>query len=210
MPHWLKKFAVNLIPIRRWRKKIRRRGSLACRYKTAQKHFRMGKASYAGKDLRLANRESTIGKYCSIADNVHIGTGTHPTSFLSTHPMQYMELPFGPKISSEFRCEYRSKQPCHIGNDVWIGLSAIIMDGITVGSGAVIAAGAVVTQNVPPYAIVGGVPAKVIKYRFSPEIIEQLLDLRWWDLPDGDLIELPFSNIDACIRILTQIRADLS
>lgn len=74
-----------------------------------------------------------------------------------------------------------------IGNDVWIGYRAIIPVNVTVGDGAVIAAGAVVTKDVPPYAVVGGVPAKVIKYRFSQDVIEKLLDLRYWDRPDEEI-----------------------
>jgi acetyltransferase-like isoleucine patch superfamily enzyme len=74
-----------------------------------------------------------------------------------------------------------------IGNDVWIGYRAIIPVNVTIGDGAVIAAGAVVTKDVPPYAVVGGVPAKVIKYRFSPEVIERLMELRYWEMPDEEV-----------------------
>ncbi|MEW5726856.1 MAG: DapH/DapD/GlmU-related protein, partial [Pseudomonadota bacterium] len=74
--------------------------------------------------------------------------------------------------------------PVRIGNDVWIGAAAMILDGVTIGDGAVVAAGAVVTREVPPYAIVGGNPAKVIRYRFPPEIVEELQRIAWWDWPD--------------------------
>jgi hypothetical protein len=78
----------------------------------------------------------------------------------------------------------------HIGNDVWIGGGVIVLQGTTIGDGAVIAAGAVVTRDVAPYAVVAGVPARVLKYRFSPEQVEYLLRLRWWDLPPAQLREL--------------------
>nr|WP_274708021.1 CatB-related O-acetyltransferase [Arthrobacter sp. H16F315] len=80
--------------------------------------------------------------------------------------------------------DHTSRGAVIIGNDVWIGASAFISSGVTVGHGAVIAAHAVVTKDVPPYAVVGGNPAKVIKYRFEPGIVEQLLDVAWWDWPD--------------------------
>lgn len=77
----------------------------------------------------------------------------------------------------------------NIGNDVWIGSRALIMGGVTIGNGAVVGAGAVVTKDVPPYAIVGGVPTKIIRYRFSPDVIERLLDLNWWNMSDDLLKE---------------------
>ena len=112
-------------------------------------------------------QNTTIGNYCSIARNVSIGLGLHPLNLFSTSPIFYkrqnallLDL-----ISKDN--EFKEYQPITIGNDVWIGANAIIMDGITIGNGAVIAAGAVVTKNVPAYAIMGGVPAKLIKYRFA-------------------------------------------
>ncbi len=74
-----------------------------------------------------------------------------------------------------------------MGNDVWVGSHVLMKGGITIGDGAVIAAGAVVVRDVPPYAIVGGVPAKIIKYRFSQDIIEKLMELKWWSLTDDEL-----------------------
>ena len=76
-----------------------------------------------------------------------------------------------------------------IGNDVWIGSHALILGGVKIGDGAVIGAGAVVTKDVPPYAVVGGVPARIIKYRFSQEIIDKLLEIKWWNLPENILKE---------------------
>ena len=88
-----------------------------------------------------------------------------------------------------------------------IGINAVIMDGVTVGDGAIVASNSVVTKDVPPYAIVGGVPAKLIRYRFSPEIIEALLELRWWDLPVEKWKNLPFNDVPRCVEELRKIRA---
>ena len=91
------------------------------------------------------------------------------------------------------------------GNDVWTGHNCNIMAGVNVGDGAVIAAGSVVTEDVPPYAIVGGVPAKVIRYRFHEKIIERLLRLKWWDLELSQLSGLPFRDIDRCLDMIDAI-----
>ena len=161
-----------------------------------------------GKGLEVANKETTIGKYCSIARFVCLGTGQHPTDLLSTHPMLYKDMPYGPNLPPECRAKFDNiKPPCHIGNDVWIGINSVIMDGITIGDGAIVASGSVVTKDVPPYAIVGGVPAKLIRYRFSPEIIAALLELRWWDLPMEKWKALPFDDVPRCVEELRKIRA---
>jgi acetyltransferase-like isoleucine patch superfamily enzyme len=122
-----------------------------------------------------------VGKYCSIASDVHLGLGIHPLSpFVSTHPSLFLRRDWrGWSFADrDYRAEYK---PVKIGNDVWIGLRGAIKDGVSIGDGAVVAAGAVVVSDVPPYAIVGGVPAKHIRYRFSPEIIAFLVDFKWWE-----------------------------
>ena len=100
-------------------------------------------------------------------------------------------------------------KPCVIGNDVWIGDHVIIMHGITIGDGAVIGSGAVVTHDVPPYAIVVGVPGKIIKYRFDKKIISELEKLKWWNLPDYKVAELPFNDIHGCIKELKKIYKEI-
>ena len=121
--------------------------------------------------------DAEIGKYCSIARQVTIGVSGHNYKWITTSPIitsmmyGFVDLPaFEPQHSRPI-----------IGNDVWIGMNAIIMRGVTIGDGAVIAAGAVVTKDVQPYSIVGGNPARHIKYRFSEETIQSLLKIRWWD-----------------------------
>lgn len=123
-----------------------------------------------------------IGKFCSIACGAKFlfNSANHTMTSLSTYPF--------PLFFEEWRLEKKSitkawdnKGDINIGNDVWIGYEAVILAGVTVGDGAVIETRAVVTKDVPPYTIVGGVPAKPIKRRFSDEKIEQLLKMRWWD-----------------------------
>lgn len=139
----------------------------------------VGSFTYISNDSRIYYAK--IGKFCSVGQNVLIGLGQHPINHLSTSPLFY-------SIANlhKFEAFYR-KQPIeeyktvNIGNDVWIGTRAIILDGVTIGDGAIIATGAVVTKDVEPYAIVGGVPAKHIKYRFEEPVRKQLIALRWWD-----------------------------
>lgn len=122
-----------------------------------------------------------IGKFCSIAQGVSMGLGKHPSDkFISTHPIFY---------SINKQCGYTFADQQYfdemglvsIGNDVWIGANSIILDDIKIGDGAIIAANSLVNKDVPPYAIVGGSPAKHIRYRFSPEQINFLLNFKWWD-----------------------------
>jgi len=167
----------------------------------------IGKQSYSSMDLWVANpKETTIGAFTSIGNRVRIGHGTHPLDYLSTSPYLYLD-----------RLEYKTEQipshnewevlaPVHIGNDVWIGDNVWIKNGITVGDGAIIGACAVVTHDVPPYAIVCGNPAKVLRYRFSADIIEQLLELKWWDLPDDVIKQIPYDDIHQAINFLTNWR----
>ncbi len=139
----------------------------------------IGDYSYISKGSDLSNCK--IGKFCSIAPSVKIGFGTHPTSFLSTSPLFYTKRNiFGFSIVENKDIE--EFKEIIIGNDVWIGLNAVILDGVTIGDGAIIAAGAVVVNDVPSYAIVGGVPAKLIKYRFNEKVIYEISKTKWWDM----------------------------
>ncbi len=156
------------------------------------------------------SKEVTIGSFCSIAGNVHILTGgNHRADWVTTFPFGILNTDVFPH--DDKRQQPLSKGDVVIQDDVWIGQGAVIMSGVTIGYGAVIAAAAVVVKDVPPYAIVGGNPAKVLKYRFEPHIIERLLDLRWWDLADEQIEALvPYlcqTDADLLVRELEKVRA---
>lgn len=144
---------------------------------------RMGDFSYVSKDSNLNNVE--VGKFCSIGPRVQIGLAPHPSrDFVSTYPAFYSNDNDGCPLSlREDKIFDDSVPKTNVASDVWIGYNAIILGGVTIGTGAIVAAGAVVVKDVPPYAVVGGNPAKVIRYRFSEDQIELLLASKWWDWP---------------------------
>lgn len=146
-----------------------------------------------------------VGRYCSIAMNAAIGLESHPINWLSTTALQYAHnhLHFERFVGHTVA---KRGFPLHgqtvIGNDVWIGANALIMAGVNIGDGAIIAAGAVVTRDVPPYAIVGGVPAKVLKYRFDEKTIAELLELRWWRFNIAALGIINWADIHSAIELI--------
>lgn len=127
--------------------------------------------------------ESEVGKYCSLAMGVSVGLPQHSIIGVSSHPAFYLRNTPLAKTYSDQDMVVVSKKT-FIGPDVWIGQNAIIMNGLQVGIGAVIGAGAVVTHDVPAYAVVGGVPAKIIKYRFDEKIRNDLQESNWWNMPE--------------------------
>lgn len=143
--------------------------------------YNIGDYTYGSPGLRFYNKdECRIGKFCSIAEGTKIfGGGEHRTDWVSTYPFPAFAKYF--PSTSDISDYAPSKGPTIIGNDVWIGHDVSILSGVTIGDGAVIAAKALVSRDVPPYAIVAGIPARIIRYRFSKIHIEKLLVLKWWD-----------------------------
>ncbi|WHY71989.1 CatB-related O-acetyltransferase [Fictibacillus enclensis] len=149
------------------------------------RNTRIGFGTYIQPHAKIY--QTRIGRFCSIGNNFSIIMGNHPiTDFVSTHPAFFSNrgqagFTFVKKsIFDDFKYTENGFL-CEVQNDVWIGDDVRILNGLTIGNGAIIAAGAVVTKNVPPFAIVGGVPAKIIKYRFELSEIEFLQDLKWWN-----------------------------
>lgn len=144
-----------------------------------------GKYTYGNPIIHFQNDNAklSIGNFCSLAANLHIWLGgNHRTDWVTTYP-------FGHINQSNFNNfngigHPATKGDVIIGNDVWIGNDVTIMSGVTIGDGAVIANNSHVVKNVEPYSLVGGNPAKLIKYRFTPQQIQQLLQIKWWDWDD--------------------------
>lgn len=137
----------------------------------------IGDYSYINSNARIRN--TVIGKFCSIGPGVKIELGSHPTYFVSTHPVFYANnKPFKTFATHGY---FQEDKQVVIGNDIWIGENALILGGVTIGDGAIIAAGSVVTKDVDPYAIVGGVPARTIKHRFDEKEKKVIQKSKWWD-----------------------------
>lgn len=165
--------------------------------------LQLGRHSYGNIEIRTWTQRDVIvrtGAYCSFGGNIRmIIDGNHRTDTFSSYPFH--------RLYPDVRPNNYGKHVPNIGNDVWIGSDATIYSGVDIGDGAVIAGQSVVTKSVPPYAIVAGNPAKIVKYRFDSETIDKLLEVKWWDLPDefihnqlipvGDAIQ---KVIDRCRR----------
>lgn len=153
----------------------------------------VGRGSYGAPKLHWSKGDFghslRIGAFCSIADEVSIFVGIHgrhTVDYVSTYPLGLIHGRSSEKVPSATTL---GDLGVRIGNDVWIGRGAMIMSGISIGDGAVVAARAVVTKDVAPYAIVGGVPAKVVKQRFAAATVDKLLRLKWWNWSDETIAE---------------------
>lgn len=172
-------------------KKIRGKALLNCSiHKTAKVeagsqlvNVTMGKYSFCGYDCEINN--CSIGNFCSISNQVVIGGAMHPTNWAAMSPVFYEGRD---SVTQKFSVHKREPdKKTSIGHDVWIGYRVIIRQGVVIGNGAVIGMGAIVTKDVAPYSVVGGNPARLIKFRFDPLIIRQLQESAWWELPEKEL-----------------------
>lgn len=143
----------------------------------------LGRGSYVNA-ARLNN--VTVGRFCSVGFEALLGLGEHPVDRFATHPAFYSPSnPVGLRWTAVPL--FKETQPVTLGSDVWIGARATILSGVSIGDGAIVAAGAVVTKDVPAFAIVAGAPARLIRLRFAPEVCEVPAALKWWDCPPARL-----------------------
>jgi virginiamycin A acetyltransferase len=145
------------------------------------------------------NGEISIGKYCQIGGYVAFHASNHPISYLTTYINKSL---FDGELFS-----LKQNNPITLGNDVWVGHGVIVLSGVTVGDGAILAAGSVVTKDVAPYSIVGGNPSKLIRKRFSDNVIDELISLQWWNKSEAELEKLKplFLNDLTKLRSLNEI-----
>ena len=173
----------------------------------------MGSFSYTHSPFPVDFR---LGRYCSVSWDVKFPGPNHPMHLLSTSFfMTSQETDLWSLYLTDENVKFGNQQPnpqkngTVIGNDVWIGQDAAILRGLIIGDGAVIASGSVVTRNVPPFAIVGGNPAGIIRYRFPKDIIDTLTTMQWWRYAYPSFRNLDLSDIDSTIRGLQDMIADL-
>lgn len=173
----------------------------------------LGYGSYISDRSFIKN--TIIGRYSCIATDVFTVAGNHPTrQFASIHRAFYSNTAYTYVSHNKFDdfhyIDSDSQISVIIGNDVWVGARATILEGVTIGDGAVVAAGAVVTKDVPPYAIVGGVPAKVIRYRFDEQTIGKLLKLQWWNKGETWIKDHAekFENVDQLLNSCQYVVTD--
>lgn len=169
-------------------------------------HYEIGDYTYGVPEVHTysANTKLKIGRYCSIADQVTILLGgNHRLYWATTYPFTWL-LDEWPEAEG-MPCHMSSEGDVVIGNDVWIGQEALILSGVTIGHGAVVGARAVVADDVEPYSIVAGNPARLIRKRFDDKVIEKLLETAWWDWPvekiKKNLHLLCSSNLDALLAL---------
>lgn len=163
-------------------------------------YSKLDRHSFCGYDCDIAHAH--IGSFVSIANNVVLGGGRHPMEWVGMSPVFYEGRD---SVKAKFSTHHREPSlRVNIGSDVWIGRSAIVLPGVEVGVGAVVGAGAVVTKSVPPYAIVAGNPARLIRYRFDEPTIKRLLASCWWEYGDDNLYRLGpyFNDVNKFLEII--------
>ena len=166
------------------------------------KHTQISHSGYIGHN-------TVIGKFCTIAQGVAIAPYESPIKYLSTSALFYNNYKAGGVQTSNAPDDpfvFEDFSGARIGNDVYIGRNAVVEVGVTIGDGAVILSNSVVVNDVPAYAVVAGNPARILKYRFTPEIIESLMTIKWWDLPEKMLVNLPYRVEGAIATLESRIK----
>lgn len=198
--HWLRQRGVKLsVDVTDLPKKAVLRMEEGCsigKVETTFADLQVGAMTYIRSDSELQN-VSKIGRFCSISNAVVIGQekAGHPLNWVSSHPMQYT----GTQLHYS-----ATAAPAEVGHDVWIGREAMILEGVKIATGAVVATRSVVTRDVPPYCIVAGSPARIVRYRHADHVIAGLLESAWWELPVDVLQRL---SLDVPERFLDQLKA---
>ena len=158
---------------------------VGARTKVAESSF--GDYAYVANDSDITY--TTLGRFCSIAAQVRVNPGNHPLERVALSHFTYRSAAYGLGEDDAAFFDWRRSHRVVLGHDVWIGHGAVVLPGVTIGNGAAIGAGAVVSHDVPAFAIAVGVPARVLRYRFAPEIVDALQRIAWWDWPHARLGE---------------------
>ena len=167
---------------------INLKGKLHEKFENTSENVTIGDYTYGDFEIREWDNKTKlkIGKFCSIASGViFLLGGEHRSDFITTYPFNALIKNF-----NYIEGHPHTKGNINIGNDVWIGSEVKILSGVNIGDGAIIGANSIVTKNVPPYAIVAGNPAKIVKYRFDKITIEKLLKIKQWDFEEKEIIKI--------------------
>ena len=168
---------------------------------------------YSGMGSSSYIADAVVGRYCTFGSRLSVGAFDHPTNWLSIHEFQYRDLSgiYGESIlEGGINTLQDGSRQTYFGSDVWIGDNASIKRGISVGHGAIIGLGSVVTHDIEPFSIVVGNPGRVLRKRFSDKVIESLLELRWWDLDMQALRGVNCCDIESAISDLRQKRDEMA
>ena len=157
-------------------------------------HTTIGKNTFIAKNVTITKAE--IGNYCSIAPNVSIGLGEHHVDRISTSSFNYQ---------NEY--EELTIKEVIIGHNIWIGTHSVILRGVKIGNGAIIGAGSIVTKDIPPYAIVTGIPAKIMRYRFNSEEIKIIEESKWWEM-DKSIANIKLEELQDKVDLLKNRKED--
>ena len=163
-----------------------------------------------------------VGRYSSLSNGLHIGQSGHPIEWLSTNPFQYQRPPFiaapgfldrglfeedQKHVRPELSKMLSTHKPTIIGNDVWLGHGVYVKNGVKIGDGCVVGSRSVVTKDIPPYSVAYGTPAKVARLRFSEDVVERLVSLKWWDFAPWQLRHVEFPNIIKALDQIAELRS---